>query len=90
MKGGFKIDNFKKVCEFIQGVTPAMTKLEPNSVKIVDTKKDNHHYCQTVDDCLVPRFLEDTLYKKTSTRSNCFILNRIKHINQKKQENNRI
>lgn len=58
------MDSFKKVCEFMQGVTPAMTKLETGSVEIVNTKKDNHHICQTTDDCLVPSFLEDALYKK--------------------------
>ena len=58
------MDSFKKVCEFIQGVTPTMTKLEKDSVEIVDTKKDNHHNNETLNDCLLPSFLEDALYKK--------------------------
>ena len=46
------MDSFKKVCEFMQGVTPSMIEQKTNSVEIVNTKKDNHPKFERVDDCL--------------------------------------
>jgi hypothetical protein len=58
------MENFKKICEFMQGVTPNMVYQNERSDSKVTNKKNNYQTLTTdTDSCSIPSFLEDAYFR---------------------------